>query len=108
MQYVFQEKVAIQNDIIHKSYWPKGNILLLYLKVFPIMNFCTLIAGENFCTGSRIINSVESDGSGDVFTRIARGLFSRPPCARTFDPLEPGKIAATVKKDAEDCGAIGI
>ena len=112
---ILKDLKKIQNTA-ESNAWPRNGVPVFLFgnvlpdpEVFKLFEDCgALIAGENFCTGSRIIGSIKIDGSEDVITGIVRGLFSKPPCARTLDSLEPGKIADTVKKDAEDCGAKGV
>ena len=43
-----------------------------------------------------------------MLLQISRGLLTRPPCARTFDPARPLKMAEDVLARARACGARGV
>jgi len=48
------------------------------------------------------------DDTGDVFFRLSKAMLTRPPCARTFDPARPGKIAEDVLNNAKSAHAMGV
>jgi benzoyl-CoA reductase subunit C len=76
---------------------------------FSLLEECGIrIAGEDLCTGSRLFAHIDSSGSHDVLTGLARGLLSRPACARTFNPKKPGTLAEDVVERAKQCGARGV
>jgi len=65
------------------------------------------IVADDLCTGSRVHSVFDIAPDQDVFEGLARGLYSRPACARTFDSAEPGGIARQMVEDARASGAAG-
>ena len=63
---------------------------------------------DDLCTGSRLFSPIERDKSPDLILQIARSLLSRPPCARTFDPARPLKMAEDILTRARACGARAV
>jgi benzoyl-CoA reductase/2-hydroxyglutaryl-CoA dehydratase subunit BcrC/BadD/HgdB len=93
---------------------PQGVPIYLFGNVLPDPDVFALIEGcgasitdEDFCTGARMVTLLPEEGPGDVFSRIARGLLQRTPCARTFDPASPLKIAESILENAKASGAKG-
>lgn len=68
----------------------------------------TRIVDEDFCTGSRVFQPMEADGSENVLSQLAFGLLSRSRCARTIQPMRPGMLAQEVLVRATACGARGV
>ncbi len=66
------------------------------------------IIDDDLCTGSRLFTPIEIDGNQDLFLQISRSLMTRPPCARTFDPAKPLKMAEDVLTHARASGARGV
>jgi benzoyl-CoA reductase subunit C len=66
------------------------------------------IVDDDFCTGLRLFAPIETRGSHDLLLQISRSLLTRPPCARTFDPARPLKIAEDILRRARKCGAKGV
>ncbi|MFC1798499.1 2-hydroxyacyl-CoA dehydratase subunit D [Thermodesulfobacteriota bacterium] len=66
------------------------------------------IAGDDFCTGSRVFQPIEIGNLDDIYIELAAGLLERPPCARTISCKDPGRIAREVIQSARDCGAKGV
>ena len=66
------------------------------------------IAGDDFCTGSRLFVETPQEDSDDPWQFLARERLLHPPCARTFDPGQPGKIAQDVLANAQACKASGV
>jgi benzoyl-CoA reductase/2-hydroxyglutaryl-CoA dehydratase subunit BcrC/BadD/HgdB len=78
-------------------------------EAFTMIESCgAVIADDDFCTGSRMFTPIAKNDSGDVFTRMAQAILSKPPCARTFDPVNPGKITEDILNNARACNARGI
>ena len=78
-------------------------------QAFALFESCgAVVAGDDFCTASRVFTAFELDGPGDVFHRLARQVLSKPACARTMDASRPGKIADEVLAGATACGAKGV
>jgi benzoyl-CoA reductase/2-hydroxyglutaryl-CoA dehydratase subunit BcrC/BadD/HgdB len=78
-------------------------------EAFVLFESCgARIVSEDLCTGSRMTHSIETDKSSDVFKRLANGLLSRTACARTVDPINPGKMALDVVERANACNARGV
>jgi benzoyl-CoA reductase/2-hydroxyglutaryl-CoA dehydratase subunit BcrC/BadD/HgdB len=66
------------------------------------------IVDEDLCTGSRVFAPIEVGGSEEILSQLARGLLSRPRCARTLLPMQPGVIAEEVLTRANACQARGV
>jgi benzoyl-CoA reductase/2-hydroxyglutaryl-CoA dehydratase subunit BcrC/BadD/HgdB len=66
------------------------------------------IIEDDLCTGSRLFNPLEIDGNKDLVLQISRSLMTRPPCARTFDPARPLKMADDILTRARASGARGV
>jgi len=66
------------------------------------------VVDADFCTGCREFAPVEMKGPGDMLTQFARGIMSRPRCARMLDSEKPGGIAEEVLERAISCGARGV
>ena len=66
------------------------------------------IVMTDLCTGSRLFQPVETDNSGDLMGQLADAYLSRKPCARTFDPARPGKMAEDLLEQARASGARGV
>ncbi|MFH1982606.1 MAG: 2-hydroxyacyl-CoA dehydratase family protein [Pseudomonadota bacterium] len=66
------------------------------------------IVGDDFCTGSRMFSPVAVGGGESVFMDLAVSIQQKPPCARTFSPQAPGRLAADVVTAARACGAAGV
>lgn len=79
-------------------------------EAFAMIEDCgALIAGDDFCTGSRMFEPVQGFRTGDnLFRILAHNIQKRPPCARTFSVSEPGKIARDVAENAVACNARGV
>ncbi|MGD2100180.1 MAG: 2-hydroxyacyl-CoA dehydratase family protein, partial [Desulfobacterales bacterium] len=63
---------------------------------------------DDLCTGSRLFTPIEFDERQDGLAQISRGLLTRPPCARTFDPAQPLKLAQDILGRARASGARGV
>jgi benzoyl-CoA reductase/2-hydroxyglutaryl-CoA dehydratase subunit BcrC/BadD/HgdB len=78
-------------------------------EAFDLFESCgARIVDEDFCTGSRGFVPIQMQGSGDIPTQLARGLLSRPRCARTLRPEQTGVIAEEVAARAVACNASGV
>jgi len=66
------------------------------------------IIEDDLCTGSRLFSPIERYKNPDLILQIARNLLSRPPCARTFDPARPLKMAEDILTRARVCGARAV
>ena len=66
------------------------------------------IIEDDLCTGSRLFTTIEIDENPDLFLQISRNLLTRPPCARTFDPAQPLKMAEDILARAQASGAHGV
>jgi benzoyl-CoA reductase subunit C len=65
------------------------------------------VVGDDLCTGSRQMWSIEAGTGGDPFRRLAVGLLSRPACARTMAG-RPGHLAGQVLDGVQRTGARGV
>ncbi len=78
-------------------------------EAFSMIESCgAVIANDDFCTGSRMFTPIAENDSNDVFYRMAQAILAKPPCARTFDPSNPGRIADDILNNARACNARGI
>jgi len=81
---------------------------------FELIESCgARVAGDDFCTGARLFDACETPAAikkeaEDVSHDLARHVLTRPPCARTFDPAAPLRIAGDVVDRALACGAKGV
>ena len=66
------------------------------------------IIDDDLCTGSRLFTPFDIDPEQDLFLGISRTLLTRPPCARTFDPARPLKMAEDILARARESGARGV
>jgi benzoyl-CoA reductase/2-hydroxyglutaryl-CoA dehydratase subunit BcrC/BadD/HgdB len=66
------------------------------------------IIEDDLCTGSRLFAPIEFDERQDGLPQISSSLLSRPPCARTFDPAQPLKLAQDILARAQASGARGV
>lgn len=66
------------------------------------------IMGEDLCTGSRLFNKIDPAAHHDAFLCLADGLLSQQPCARTFDPSRPGRLAHDIVDSARRHQAKGV
>ena len=66
------------------------------------------IIEDDLCTGSRLFTAIELSESQDLLLQISRSLLTRPPCARTFDPGQPLKMAQDILARTRTSGASGV
>ncbi|MGD9078758.1 MAG: 2-hydroxyacyl-CoA dehydratase family protein [Desulfobacterales bacterium] len=66
------------------------------------------IVDDDLCTGSRLFTPIELDERQDLLLQISRSLLTRPPCARTFNPGRPLKMAEDILARTRACGARGV
>ncbi len=63
---------------------------------------------DDLCTGSRQISPLENSTEGEAMSDLARGLLTRPVCARTMPNLLAGEFTDRVVAQAKECGARGV
>jgi benzoyl-CoA reductase/2-hydroxyglutaryl-CoA dehydratase subunit BcrC/BadD/HgdB len=66
------------------------------------------LAASDLCTGTRLFQPIEYGAAGDPLEGLATALLGRAPCARTFDPGNPLKLAEEVVAAARAAGARGV
>ncbi|MCE5264791.1 MAG: 2-hydroxyacyl-CoA dehydratase family protein [Deltaproteobacteria bacterium] len=67
------------------------------------------IAASDLCTGTRLFQPIAAGaGEEDPFEAIAAALLGRQPCARTFDPAHPLRLADDVLERARAAGSRGV
>ena len=66
------------------------------------------IIEDDLCTGSRLFTPMELGEHSDLMLQISRSLLTRPPCARTFDPGRPLKMAEDILASTRSSGARGV
>jgi benzoyl-CoA reductase/2-hydroxyglutaryl-CoA dehydratase subunit BcrC/BadD/HgdB len=85
-----------------------GNVLA-DPEAFALLEACgARVAGDDLCTGARLFHPMPPAAGADGFERLAQAIQGRPPCARTFDPRQPGALAADLVAAARACGARGV
>ncbi len=78
-------------------------------EAFTLIESCgAVIADDDLCTGSRMFPKIKIDNPHDIINSLAKAVLSRPPCARTFDPAHPVKIAEDILKRATEANALGV
>lgn len=81
-------------------------------EAFTLIESCGVrIAGEDLCTGSRMFPGIpdrEGLSVEESFEHLARHGLSRPPCARTLDPMAAGSMSTQIVSRATACGARGV
>jgi benzoyl-CoA reductase/2-hydroxyglutaryl-CoA dehydratase subunit BcrC/BadD/HgdB len=66
------------------------------------------LVGDDLCTGSRQLTSIElSDGAEPLYD-LAKGLLRRPACARTVPGGQAGALAKQIAERAQRSGARGV
>lgn len=93
----------------------KGVPIYLFGNVMPDPQTLTLlegcggqIRGDDLCTGSRWLGKTAAFAGADPYYELAKGLLSRPPCARTVHPGNPSAVAEQVVRQAKGCDARGV
>ena len=67
------------------------------------------IVGDDLCTGYRQFAGLEADRPDEpIYLQLARHILTKPPCARTFFPMQPGRVAHDTLAAAKACGAAGV
>jgi benzoyl-CoA reductase/2-hydroxyglutaryl-CoA dehydratase subunit BcrC/BadD/HgdB len=66
------------------------------------------IAASDLCTGTRLFQPIAAGAGEDPFETLAAALLARRPCARTFDPAHPLRLADDVLERARAAGASGV
>ena len=85
-----------------------GNVLA-DPETFALFESCgARIIEDDLCTGSRLFTPIEITGNKNLVLQISRSLLTRPPCARTFDPAQPLKMAEDILTQAQASGARGV
>lgn len=66
------------------------------------------ITASDLCSGTRLFQKVEVDAGVDPYAGLATALLGRKPCARTFDPARPVRLAEEILDQARAVGARGV
>jgi len=66
------------------------------------------IIEDDLCTGSRLFAPMELGKNQDLLLQISRSLLTRPPCARTFYPGQPMRMAEDILTRTRASGASGV
>jgi benzoyl-CoA reductase/2-hydroxyglutaryl-CoA dehydratase subunit BcrC/BadD/HgdB len=78
-------------------------------QAFSLFESCgARVVGDDFCTGTRQFSPIEFTEETSVFLRLAKSALGQQLCARTFDPQQPGTLAATIFEQAQASGARGV
>jgi len=100
------EPAGLQNDGVPVFLF--GNVLADPAALALFESCGARIIEDDLCTASRLFSPIEHDKNPDLIHQIARSLLSRPPCARTFDPARPLKMAEDILTRARACGARAV
>jgi benzoyl-CoA reductase/2-hydroxyglutaryl-CoA dehydratase subunit BcrC/BadD/HgdB len=78
-------------------------------EAFALFEECgARIMGEDLCTGSRLFKKIDPAAHKDLFLCLADGLLRQQPCARTFDPARPGRLAHDIVDSVRRHQAKGV
>ncbi|MBU0651644.1 MAG: 2-hydroxyacyl-CoA dehydratase family protein [Proteobacteria bacterium] len=66
------------------------------------------IAASDLCSGTRLFQKIEFGAGEDPYAGLAGAVLGQGPCARTFDPSRPIRIAEDVLDQARAAGARGV
>ena len=66
------------------------------------------IAASDLCSGTRMFQTIDIAAEQDPYTGLAAAVLGQRPCARTFDPERPVRIADDVLAEARAAGARGV
>lgn len=66
------------------------------------------IAASDLCSGTRLFQTIAIAAGVDPYTGLAAAVLGQRPCARTFDPARPVRIADDVLGEARAAGAKGV
>lgn len=66
------------------------------------------IAASDLCTGTRLFQTISVGAGDDPFSALSRAILGQRPCARTFDPARPVRIAEEILAAARKAGARGV
>lgn len=78
---------------------------------FSLFESCgARVVAEDMCTGSRLFTetAVETEKGKDNILAFAESILNRPPCARTYDDANPGRLSKNIAAKAISCGAKGV
>ncbi|MGD9180870.1 MAG: 2-hydroxyacyl-CoA dehydratase family protein [Desulfobacterales bacterium] len=108
LQQVLAEQESKASESVGIPVFLFGNVLA-DPEAFSLFESCgARIIEDDLCTGSRLFTPIEMNGNKNLVLQISRSLLIRPPCARTFDPAQPLKMAADILARAQASGARGI
>ena len=99
-----------------KAVQAKGVPIFLFGNVLPdpeafeLFSDCGAhILGDDLCTGYRQFAGLEAGRPDEsIYLQLARQILTKPPCARTFFPAQPGRVAHDTLSAAKACGAAGV
>ncbi len=66
------------------------------------------IIDDDLCTSARAYASIDYDAQNDLYGAMAAALLNKPPCARTFDPARPYRLADHILDRAGASNARGV
>ncbi len=66
------------------------------------------IVSDDLCTGSRLFHPIDTQAAASPYHAIAAAMFTKPPCARTFDPQRPARLAENLLDRAQHYRAQGV
>ena len=84
-----------------------GNVLAAPESLALFESCGARIADDDLCTGSRLFTPIELGDRRNLLLQISHSLLTQPPCARTFDPGQPLKMAEDILARTRTCGAKG-
>lgn len=66
------------------------------------------IASSDLCSGTRMFQTIGIDTGEDFYAHLAGAVLRQGPCARTFDPSRPLRMADDLLDQARAAGARGV
>jgi benzoyl-CoA reductase/2-hydroxyglutaryl-CoA dehydratase subunit BcrC/BadD/HgdB len=102
------EETADESDPDSVLLYLFGNILP-DPEAFRLFAECGVrIAASDLCSGTRLFQPIALGAGEDPFHGLARAILGQSPCARTFDPARPVRIAEDILDAARTSGARGV
>lgn len=111
-----QEKLGRLEKALEEAPAGRGGVkILLFGNVLPDEKAFALfeksgcqIVEDLLCTGAKQLTPIQLKDGDDLFTQLAEGILSRPPCARTIVAERPASLALDLAESAKKSGARGV
>lgn len=114
----FSETVAFVRELLAEpADYRNPDAVSLYLfgnvlpdpEAFRLFAACgARITASDLCSGTRLFQEIEIGDGGDPYRSLAGAVLGQKPCARTFDPARPVRIADDILAAARAADARGV